>query len=790
MPTAPPAAGEALVGFKSHLRPTVVPGDAAYLVSRRGVTALNGNEAEVLVPLLDGTRTLGAVQREASRTLGARDAEAALLALAGAGLTRFTAPSAAPVAMPAATPVAYGAPDPRGCEAEAYWDLAGLDGGLAAAALSRASVAIEALSGLDPTPVAEACRASGVSVTGDPRAAALVLVLCDDYLSPGLAAVDAEHRAAGRPWVPVKPCGTDPWVGPFFQPGSSGPCWHCLAVRLRGHRHSELPVRRALGLDGPVPRPPAGLAAGRALAVNLAVLETAKWLAGLRHPEQGHVHTFDTLRLATASHPVSRLPQCTSCGDPGLVARRVRAPFVAVSRPKAAATGGGGGDRALTPAQVLRTYGHLVGPVTGVVQEIRKASGAPDFVHAYTSGRNLAMESASFAGLSSGLRALSGGKGRTDEEARTSALCEAVERYSGTRHGDEPTVRDSLRGLGEVAVHPNDCQLYGRRQYAERESWNARHSRFHHVPAPFDETRPTDWTPVWSLTQGVQRLLPTSMLYFARGDVPVAGSAGSQDSLRDDPWADSNGNAAGSSPEDAVVQGFLELVERDAVALWWYNRTRQPGVDLAAFEDEWIERTREGLRRVNREVWALDLTSDLGIPAMVALSRRTDKPQQDVVFGFGAHFDPRVALRRALSEMGQLLPAVRDVRPNGTGYRITDPEPLSWWQEATVANQPYLVADPTAVPRTPDHWPSVRNADLLDDVNLITELARDREMDLLVLDQSRPDLELPVVKVIVPGLRHFWARFAPGRLFDVPVRLGRLAEPTSYEQLNPIPLFV
>ncbi|MFI8259254.1 TOMM precursor leader peptide-binding protein [Streptomyces sp. NPDC085665] len=755
---APPAPAEALVGFKSHLRPTVVPGDAAYLVSRRGVTALSGSGAEILVPLLDGTRTALAVRREAARTLGAEDAEAALLSLADAGLIRSTTVAAE-------------------AEAEAYWDLAGLDGGEAAAGLARAAVAVEALPGLDPRPVAEACRESGIAVVADPAAADLVLVLCEDYLSAGLAEVDARQRAAGRPWVPVKLCGTDPWVGPFFRPGS-GPCWHCLAVRLRGHRHSEVPVRRALGLDGPVPRPPAGLAAGTALAVNLAVLEAAKWLAGLRHPEQTHIRTFDTLRLSTASHPVARLPQCAACGDPGLVARRVGAPFVPVSRPKAAATGGG--DRALTPAQMLRAYGHLVDPVTGVVKEIRQASGAPEFVHAYTSGHNLAMESASFAGLSSGLRALSGGKGRTAEEARTSALCEAVERYSGTRHGDEPVVRDSLRGLGGAAVHPNDCQLYSRRQFAERELWNARHSRFHHVPAPFDEGRPTDWTPVWSLTEGRRRLLPTSMLYFGRGT----------DAAADGPWADSNGNAAGSSPEDAVVQGFLELVERDAVALWWYNRTRQPGVDLGAFEDEWVERIRHGMRLANREVWALDLTSDLGIPVFAALSRRTDKPAEDVIFGFGAHFDPRVALSRALSELGQLLPAVGDVRRDGRGYRITDPEPLSWWQRATVANQPYLAADPMAQTRTPGHWPSVRGTDLLDDVHVITELVRGKGMDLLVLDQSRPDLGLPVTKVVVPGLRHFWARYGPGRLFDVPVHLGRLAEPTPYDQLNPVPLFV
>ncbi|MFD3722130.1 TOMM precursor leader peptide-binding protein [Streptomyces sp. NPDC058674] len=767
---AVPTDADALVGFKSHLRPTVVPDDAAYLVSRRGVTALHGSEAEILVPLLDGTRTVAAVLREAARALGPEDVEAALEALADAGLIRFTAPAAS-----------GSVPAPRSAEAEAYWDLAGLDGGRAATDLSRTSVAVEALAGLDPAPVAAACRASGIPVTDVPGDADLVLVLCDDYLSPQLAAADAFHRAAGRPWVPVKVCGTDPWVGPFFQPGS-GPCWHCMAVRLRGHRHSELPVRRALGLDGPVPRPPAGLASGTALAVNFAVLETAKWLAGLRRPEQGHVQTLDTLRMRTASHPVSRRPQCAGCGDPGLVARRVTAPFVPAPRPKAASAGSD--DRALTAAQMLRRYAHLVDPVTGVVKEVRRAPGAPDFVSSYVSGHNLAMESASFAGLSSGLRALNGGKGRTEEEARTSALCEAVERYSGTRHGDEPVVRDSLRGLGAAAVHPNDCQLYGDRQYADREYWNAQHSRFHYVSTPFDEDRPTEWTPVWSLTEGVQRLLPTSMLYYARGDVRAAGP--SWDGL----WADSNGNAAGSSPEDAVVQGFLELVERDAVALWWYNRTRQPGVDLDAFADDWTERVRAGYRRVHREVWVLDLTSDLGIPVMAALSRRTDKPDQDVIFGFGAHFDPAVALRRALSEMGQLLPAVGDVRADGSGYRITDPEPLSWWHVATVANQPYLAPDPKAAPRTPGDWAPVRHENLLDDVDMIKNVVAGKGLDLLVLDQSRPDLDLPVVKVIVPGLRHFWARFGPGRLFDVPVTLGRLAVPTPYGQLNPIPLFV
>ena len=49
--------------------------------------------------------------------------------------------------------------------------------------------------------------------------------------------------------------------------------------------------------------------------------------------------------------------------------------------------------------------------------------------------------------------------------------------------------------------------------------------------------------------------------------------------------ADSNGSAAGNCLEEAILQGFMELVERDAVALWWYNRVQRPGVDLDSFNE-------------------------------------------------------------------------------------------------------------------------------------------------------------------------------------------------------------
>jgi ribosomal protein S12 methylthiotransferase accessory factor YcaO len=57
-------------------------------------------------------------------------------------------------------------------------------------------------------------------------------------------------------------------------------------------------------------------------------------------------------------------------------------------------------------------------------------------------------------------------------------------------------------------------------------------------------------------------------------------------------------------------------------------------------------------------------------------------------------------------------------------------------------------------------------------------------LDFLVLDQTRPDIETPVVRVIVPGLRHFYIRFAPGRLYDVPVKLGYLDQPLTESEFT------
>jgi ribosomal protein S12 methylthiotransferase accessory factor len=76
------------------------------------------------------------------------------------------------------------------------------------------------------------------------------------------------------------------------------------------------------------------------------------------------------------------------------------------------------------------------------------------------------------------------------------------------------------------------------------------------------------------------------------------------------------------------------------------------------------------------------------------------------------------------------------------------------------------------------------------DILALRDMLAARGMEMLVMDQTRPDIGLPVAKVVVPGLRHFWARYAPGRLYDVPVALGWRPAPLDEAALNPVPIFV
>ncbi|MFJ1605714.1 TOMM precursor leader peptide-binding protein [Streptomyces sp. NPDC088253] len=754
-----------VIRFKRFVRAEVVPADGVYLISERsGQTRLQGALIERMAPLLSGKHDRSQIVAALAGDFPGGRVERALDMLMSAGHV---------VEVDSAV-------EPR---SGGYWEQAGLDGDAAMLAVHDRPVELITLGDVRPEWFVDAAAPLGIRFGG--ADSPLGVVLTDDYLHPDLAEFNRVALETGRAWLLVKPIGSTLWVGPVFEPGTTG-CWSCVSSRLSGNRMVASYLKQRQGGDRPPVTALADLPATVQTGMRLGALQAAKWLAGafggpaghIPGPQQAEVFTLDTLTMDSERHPVTRRPQCPACGNPALQAELHRRPVVPASRGKRITSDGG--HRAKDPQELLDTYGYLVSPVTGPVTSLVKVPTGIDGLHSYTAGQNFAVGMSDIGDLRAGLRSMSAGKGMSDVQARASALGEAIERYSGLFQGDEARITASYEDLGEQAIAPNELHLYSEQQYADRAEWNRRDSHFHRVCDPFDPARPVEWTPVWSLTRRTHRYLPTASLFYGyrvpRGYV-FSG-------------ADSNGSAAGTSLEDAALQGFMELVERDSVAIWWYNRLRRPAIDLDSFDEPYFAQWREMYRSANRETWVLDLTSDLGIPVAAAVSRRVDKPVEDILISFGAHFDIKVAVARALTEMNQFLPAVLPIGADGSGdYAFPDPVQQHWWRTATTANQPYLLPSGEAPRWAGDHHdPS--SSDLLDDLRLAQRIVEGKGLEMLILDQTRPDIGLPVVKVIVPGLRHFWPRYGAGRLYDVPVRMGWLDAPTPESGLNPIGMFL
>jgi len=434
------------------------------------------------------------------------------------------------------------------------------------------------------------------------------------------------------------------------------------------------------------------------------------------------------------------------------------------------------GYRSCPPEEAWNGLKDQVSAITGVVQHLYRSDTSGGVAPVYLAGHNQAQISRGYQALRHGLRSQSSGKGKTDIQARVSGVCEAIERYSGVFRGQELRRRASFQDLGEQAIHPARCLLFSDDQYDRRHELNPRLPAMHSIPRRFDEQEPIEWSPLWSLTAERVRYLPTSFCYYNHLD-PEA---------QDCPacFADSNGNAAGSTLEDAILQGFLELAERDAVALWWYNKLSVPGVDLETLDDPYLRRLSAYYESLQRKFWVLDVSSDLGIPTYAAVSSNTAEGPAEILLGFGAHIDARIAVLRAIEEMNQSLPHLLSwKRGEGEMEALTD----KFWRRATLAKQSYLLPSgpSTKVPPTADE-----PLDLKDVVEDCRRKVEERGLEFLVLDQTRADIGLPVVKVVVPGLRHFWPRFAPGRLYRVPVQTGQLSQPKSEAELNRIPMIL
>lgn len=636
-----------------------------------------------------------------------------------------------------------------------YWASLGLPAEVAESNLRNCRVRIEAIDVKGATEIGAALSKLGVRlVKSSPD---LTVTLVSDYLEPHLAELNRQRVADKTPWLLVQPSGVFPLVGPVLNPGESA-CWTCLFDRMIRNREIKGFLDR--GGAQPVAVSPLARDVFGQSAIQFASLEIAKAIAsGFRTDLRDHIASFDLLGATVAKHYVARRPQCPTCGSKKLQNPR-RAPQPIEIGPGAKLIMTSGGYRTVSSRTTVARFRKHVSPLTGVVKRLERIEADMPMNTNFFAQHNFSAPAMSVDQLRSGLSGGSFGKGSTSEQAEASALMEAIERYSGIFQGDEirMTRRFTDFASGD-AILANDVQLFSEAQLQARHEPAPEDS--HPIPDPIDPAAKIEWSPAWSLRDKRFRYLPTGLMYFFYRDFHT----------------DSNGCAAGNTLQEAIVQGFLELVERDAYAVWWYNRSQRSEVDLSEFDDSYIRDIKTQFTDAGRRLWVLDVTNDLGVPTYVAVMHWIKDGEENIEFGSGAHFDRRIALLRSLTELSQFLSI--GLMDGGSG----DKSSLDRVTPLRLENYPFLIpaSRPTVAPELGMHVP-------LDSaggqVEACVEIARRAGYDFLVLDQTRPDVEVPVARVIVPGLRHFYRRYGPGRLYDVPVKLGLLDRPLTESELT------
>jgi YcaO-like protein with predicted kinase domain len=226
--------------------------------------------------------------------------------------------------------------------------------------------------------------------------------------------------------------------------------------------------------------------------------------------------------------------------------------------------------------------------------------------------------------------------------------------------------------------------------------------------------------------------------------------------------ANGTGLAAGNHQLEAVSHALCEAVERDAFALWDERDSADRAsrrLDLGSVDDPGCRRLLEAYERAGVGVGVWDLTTDVGLPVFSAtivdrdgsLARRLP-----AAMGGGCHPDRGVALARALTEAAQsrltLIAGTRDDSPPAYYRRTRDPD--------AIATHVARLGDPAerSFAEVPHQSGESIDADV---VHELDHLRGAGVRQAIVVELTRPEIGIPVVRLVVPGLEGFADKAAP-----------------------------
>ncbi len=252
---------------------------------------------------------------------------------------------------------------------------------------------------------------------------------------------------------------------------------------------------------------------------------------------------------------------------------------------------------------------------------------------------------------------------------------------------------------------------------------------------------PLQWTWALRLTDNAPVLIPFSWFYAIN---------------------EFNGPSAGNTYEEAVMQGISEVVERHVCALVTRDQIRTPQIDPDSVTDPVAKELLAKFRNNGVEVFLNDFSLDTGIPTVAALAwdPSTFPDSSEIVYTAGTTPDANKALIRALTEVAQLA---GDFNSNANYVASGLPKPLDLGEVEHVVNPKGTIP----LSQVAD----LKDADIYQEIQNCVAALHNIGMEMLVVDTTHPELQIPAVYTIMPGA-HFRERAMGG---NAPLFAAKLA---------------
>ena len=361
--------------------------------------------------------------------------------------------------------------------------------------------------------------------------------------------------------------------------------------------------------------------------------------------------------------------------------------------------------RTLTPVETLRRVETLTDKVG--ISRIEDITGRDKL--------NIPVYLAYRPGTEAGAAPVHTGKGLTGDQARVSVLMEAIERYSAEiKEEDRAKFRFESYNEGnrEKKVEPSSLIL-----------------------SALSKVTPDskiEWCEGYDLMAEEEVLLPANAVYH-----PYTTTRGGR-LFR----SDSNGIASGNNLEEAIFHGMMEVIERDALS--YAEIKKDAGKRIAIEEDDGLIyelKERFNSRGIETHFWYIP--TDVGFPTVVLALDSPEKDANLLVYGAGTHSDPRIAAIRAITEAAQsrLMRIVKGSGITPVDYDTVKRMNRHWFETkdgdkdaVRLSELPYLATD------TIDG-----------DIKIALERLRAIEKRVLVVDLTREEIGIPVVRVVIPG---------------------------------------